>query len=48
MLWMRSGASMAKTAEEIVMDLAYIGLALVFALLTFLLIEGCSRLGSKS
>lgn len=33
---------------EIVMDLIYVGLTLLFALLTFLLIEGCARLGGKS
>ena len=37
-----------QTTKEIVMDLAYVGLALGFALLTFLLIEGCARLGGKS
>jgi len=29
------------------MDLFYVGLTLFFASLTFLLIEGCARLGGK-
>jgi hypothetical protein len=37
----------AKYRKEIVMDLIYVGLSLFFALLTFLFIEGCARLGGK-
>jgi hypothetical protein len=33
--------------EEKVMDLVYIGLGIGFALLTFMLIAGCARLGDK-
>jgi hypothetical protein len=29
------------------MDLAYVGLCVAFAVLTFLFIEGCARLGGK-
>lgn len=33
---------------ELEMDLIYLGLALMFALLTFFLIEGCRRLRGES
>jgi hypothetical protein len=36
-----------KHVKEYVMDLAYVGLCVAFAVLTFLFIEGCARLGGK-